>query len=100
MSIPWGETKGDDDIGGYHLVWTRDLVQSATALLASGAIDRRYEPWFGSRSSSVQTAASPRIAGSMALPFGRGYSSTKLPHRSCLPGVSAGRASVYLIRGT
>jgi glucoamylase len=39
MSIPWGETKGDNDIGGYHLVWTRDLVQSATALLASGATD-------------------------------------------------------------
>ena len=38
MSIPWGETKGDDDVGGYHLVWTRDMVQSATALLASGAI--------------------------------------------------------------
>jgi len=36
MSIPWGETKGDDDLGGYHLVWTRDLAQSATALLASG----------------------------------------------------------------
>ncbi len=32
MSIPWGETKGDNDLGGYHLVWTRDLVQSATAL--------------------------------------------------------------------
>ena len=36
MSIPWGETKNDDDLGGYHLVWTRDLVQSATALLAMG----------------------------------------------------------------
>ena len=36
MSIPWGETKGDSDRGGYHLVWTRDLVQSATALLATG----------------------------------------------------------------
>jgi glucoamylase len=36
MSIPWGETKDDQDMGGYHLVWTRDLVQSATALLASG----------------------------------------------------------------
>ncbi len=36
MCIPWGETKGDNDLGGYHLVWTRDLVQSATALLASG----------------------------------------------------------------
>ena len=36
MSIPWGETKGDDDLGGYHLVWTRDLAQSASALLATG----------------------------------------------------------------
>ena len=38
MSIPWGEAKGDGDMGGYHLVWTRDLVQSATALLATGQI--------------------------------------------------------------
>ena len=38
MSIPWGETKGDLDLGGYHLVWTRDLVHSATALLATGQI--------------------------------------------------------------
>jgi glucoamylase len=36
LSIPWGETKADNDFGGYHLVWTRDLVQSATALLATG----------------------------------------------------------------
>jgi glucoamylase len=36
LSIPWGGTKGDNDLGGYHLVWTRDLVQSATALLATG----------------------------------------------------------------
>src|SRR6266513_2989155 len=36
MSIPWGEAKGDLDLGGYHLVWTRDLVHSAMALLATG----------------------------------------------------------------
>jgi glucoamylase len=35
-SIPWGMAKGDDDLGGYHLVWTRDMVQSATALMACG----------------------------------------------------------------
>ena len=34
LSIPWGYAKGDDDLGGYHLVWTRDMVQSATAMLA------------------------------------------------------------------
>jgi glucoamylase len=31
MSIPWGQVHGDDDLGGYHLVWTRDMVQTATA---------------------------------------------------------------------
>ena len=36
LSIPWGETKDDTDRGGYHLVWTRDMVQTATALLACG----------------------------------------------------------------
>jgi glucoamylase len=36
LSIPWGETKDDRDRGGYHLVWTRDMVQTATALLACG----------------------------------------------------------------
>jgi glucoamylase len=35
-SIPWGQIKGDDDLGGYHLVWTRDMVQTASALLACG----------------------------------------------------------------
>jgi len=38
-SIPWGYAKGDDDLGGYHLVWTRDMCQSASALLACGRID-------------------------------------------------------------
>lgn len=36
LSIPWGETKDDSDQGGYHRVWTRDMVQTATALLACG----------------------------------------------------------------
>ncbi|HUN86122.1 MAG TPA: glycoside hydrolase family 15 protein [Terracidiphilus sp.] len=36
MSIPWGQVHGDDDLGGYHLVWTRDMVQTASALLACG----------------------------------------------------------------
>jgi glucoamylase len=35
-SIPWGYAKGDDDLGGYHLVWTRDMVQTATALMVCG----------------------------------------------------------------
>jgi glucoamylase len=39
LSVPWGFSKGDEDLGGYHLVWPRDLVESAGALLAAGARD-------------------------------------------------------------
>jgi len=39
LSIPWGFNKGDEDLGGYHLVWPRDLVENAGGLLAGGAED-------------------------------------------------------------
>ncbi len=35
LSIPWGNTRNDQ--GGYHLVWARDLVESAGAFVALGA---------------------------------------------------------------
>jgi len=41
LSTPWGESRGDEakerGTGGYHLVWPRDLVESAGGLLAAGA---------------------------------------------------------------
>jgi glucoamylase len=37
LSIPWGFSKPDDDLGGYHLVWPRDLVETAGGLIAIGA---------------------------------------------------------------
>lgn len=36
LSVPWGFARGDHDLGGYHLVWPRDLVEAAGALLAAG----------------------------------------------------------------
>ncbi len=36
LSIPWGNSRGDDELGGYHLVWPRDLVETAGGLLAGG----------------------------------------------------------------
>lgn len=39
MSIPWGGAKSDEDRGGYHLVWTRDLVNSVTGLLGAGNVE-------------------------------------------------------------
>ena len=38
LSIPWGFNKGDEDLGGYHLVWPRDLVETAGSFLAAGAV--------------------------------------------------------------
>ncbi len=41
LSTPWGASRGDEEkdrgTGGYHLVWPRDLVESAGGLLAAGA---------------------------------------------------------------
>jgi glucoamylase len=42
LSIPWGEAKGDEDLGGYHLVWTRDMVKSAMGLLAAGNTEQPF----------------------------------------------------------
>ncbi|MFN8475398.1 MAG: glucan 1,4-alpha-glucosidase [Anaerolineae bacterium] len=39
LSIPWGFAKSDNDLGGYHLVWVRDLVEAVGGLLAVGAHD-------------------------------------------------------------
>ncbi|BFG79926.1 glucan 1,4-alpha-glucosidase [Paraburkholderia terrae] len=37
LSIPWGNTS--DSTGGYHLVWTRDAVEAAFALVAVGCVE-------------------------------------------------------------
>jgi glucoamylase len=68
-SIPWGQAKSDDDLGGYHLVWTRDMVQTASALLACGRVDT-------ARRALVYLACTQRPDGSFAQNFwidGRPY---------------------------
>src|SRR5947209_1074422 len=61
-SIPWGAAKGDDDLGGYHLVWTRDMVQSATALMACGRCETALR-------ALVYLACTQHIDGSFAQNF-------------------------------
>ncbi|BAY16515.1 glycoside hydrolase 15-related [Anabaenopsis circularis NIES-21] len=39
LAIPWGEAKDDQEQGGYHLVWTRDMVSSVAGLVAAGETD-------------------------------------------------------------
>src|SRR5579871_4950519 len=61
-SIPWGASKGDSDLGGYHLVWTRDMVQTATALLACNRTDTALR-------ALVYLACTQRPDGSFAQNF-------------------------------
>ena len=77
LSIPWGEAKGDPDQGGYHLVWTRDMVNSASAMFAAGDRLRRCGRSFIWPSRNRRTGAFPRTFGLMGGPTGRGSSSTK-----------------------
>jgi glucoamylase len=62
LSIPWGEAKGDEDKGGYHLVWTRDMVQTATALLAAGNKQTALR-------ALIYLAASQQVDGGFAQNF-------------------------------
>jgi len=43
LSIPWGFSKSDDDLGGYHLIWPRDLSQAAGGFIASGDTEHARE---------------------------------------------------------
>ena len=100
MSIPWGEIKGDDDIGGYHLVWTRDLVKSATALLASGATDTAARALIWLAVIQRPDGSFPKTAGSMARRSGRVCSSMKSLNPFCSRGAFIARSPAFLIRGS
>ena len=41
LSVPWGggDNANENNIGGYHLIWSRDLYQVATAFMALGDKD-------------------------------------------------------------
>lgn len=39
LASPWGYMRSDDDPIGYHIVWTRDMVEAAGGLLAAGKYD-------------------------------------------------------------
>jgi glucoamylase len=36
LGTPWGESNGDSDAGGYHLVWERDMYEFSSALIVAG----------------------------------------------------------------
>src|SRR5229473_2544932 len=49
LSIPWGFNEGDEDLGGYHLIWPRDLVESAGGYWAQNMWLDGRPYWSGSQ---------------------------------------------------
>ena len=91
LSIPWGSSKGDDDLGGYHLVWPRDLVQIAGGLLAAGAADQARAVLEYLVASRRPTVIGYRIRGWMAGRTGKAFSSTRRPFQFCCSTCCCGR---------
>jgi glucoamylase len=86
-SIPWGQVKGDDDLGGYHLVWTRDMVQTATALIACGRAET-------ARRALVYLTCTQQVDGGFAQNFwidGRPYWTGKQLDEVAFPIILAWR---------
>lgn len=72
LSIPWGETKDDSDRGGYHLVWTRDMVQSATALLACGRTESPLRALIWLACVQEADGSEPQNSSVMGEPYWKG----------------------------
>ena len=37
LSLPWGFARGDKDVGAYHVLWPRDLCETAMGMMAAGS---------------------------------------------------------------
>jgi len=69
LSVPWGETQYEThgaDIGGYHLIWPRDLYHVAMGLLSAGDLASpmnalRFLKKIQYKKNSGQWDLSPRI---------------------------------------
>lgn len=72
LSIPWGAAKGDETRGGYHLVWTRDMVNTATALLALGDTESALRALIYLATSQQPDGGFPQNFWVDGTPFWRG----------------------------
>lgn len=72
LSIPWGEAKGDEDMGGYHLVWTRDMVNSVTGMLAAGNSETAFRALIYLATSQQADGGFPQNFWISGEPYWRG----------------------------
>ncbi|MCI4336189.1 MAG: glycoside hydrolase family 15 protein [Thermoplasmata archaeon] len=72
LSIPWGNVRSGEDRGGYHLVWTRDLVNTATGLLAAGDIESPLRTLIYLAASQQEDGGFPQNFWLDGMPFWSG----------------------------
>jgi glucoamylase len=60
LATPWGASRGPGIEGTYHLVWTRDLVESVGALLAVGSVNEARRAVFSLRCSQEEDGHWPQ----------------------------------------
>ena len=85
-AVAWGAPRTPSPSGPYHLVWSRDLYEIATALIADGdraGADRALTSC--SARSRRPTVRSRRTRRSTARRSGPACNSTRSPTRSCSP---------------
>ncbi len=46
LSIPWGFARGDSEVSGYHVLWPRDLAETAMGKLACGDVEAAKQTLF------------------------------------------------------
>ena len=86
LSIPWGFSKGDDDLGGYHLVWPRDLVETAGGFLAAGDADAgAADPCLSPLHPAAGRPLAAECLARRHRPIGRASRWTNAPSRCCWP---------------
>ncbi len=112
LSIPWGETKDDQDRGGYHLVWTRDMVQTSTALLACGETESPLRALIWLASIQGEDGGLPQNSSISGKPYWKGIQLDEVAVpillawrlqgagalREFNPWTLVSRASLYLIQ--
>jgi glucoamylase len=73
LAIPWGEARGDENgNAGYHLIWTRDLVQSALGLLAAGQTETPLRAFLYLAASQEESGNFPQNFWVNGTPFWQG----------------------------
>jgi glucoamylase len=70
LAIPWGFARGDNNLGGYHLVWPRDLVEAAGGELAGGVAGDAHRVLHYLRSTQEANGRWPQNMWMNGLPYG------------------------------